>query len=146
MRARRLRASSKLALAAISVAAASCSLINGNFVGGPAAIDGPFTVAGPLMVGGPATVHGPVRARKLIVGGPIWTIPGRETPGPAGQAVSGPVSIGGPLTVNGPLTVDGTLTVGGPLTAETTGPYLDQPAGDTQSPPPGQYSRTPVTE
>ena len=145
MSGRRSHLSPALALVAIGALAASCSLINGNVIGGPASIDGPFAVAGPLTVGGPAVVHGPVRARKLVLGGPLYTLPAGETPGPAGQIATGPLFIGGPLSVNGPLTVDGTLTIGGPLTAESSGAYGDQPAENPQ-PASGAYSQVPVTE
>ncbi len=134
-------------LSVTSFAVASCSLINGNAIGCPASIDGPFAVAGPLTVGGPAVVHGPVRARKVVIGGPFYTLPSGEAPGPAGQVGTGPVFIGGPLTVNGPLTVDGTLTIGGPLTAESSATYGDQPAAaQNEAPASGAYSQTPVTE
>jgi hypothetical protein len=85
----------------IAMVMPSCALLNANVIGGPAVIDGPFTVAGSLKVGGPATVHGPVRARKIIVGGPVYTLPGGEVPGPAGESVVGPFVVGGPLTVFG---------------------------------------------
>jgi hypothetical protein len=149
MSGRRSHLSPTLALIAIGlgVLAASCSLINANAIGGPVSIDGPFAIAGPLTVGGPVVVHGPVRARKLVLGGPFYTIPGGETPGPAGQIATGPLFIGGPLTVNGPLTVDGTLTIGGLLTAESSGAYGDQPAAaESPQPTPGAYSQIPVTE
>jgi len=143
----RIRRSGPLAILALAAScAASCALINGNAIGGPVSIDGPYTVAGSLTVGGPAVIHGPVRARKLVVGGPVYTIAGGEAPGPAGQMVTGPVWIGGPLAVNGPLIVDGTLTIGGPLTAESSGLYGDQPSAGNDGASPGQYSQTPVTE
>jgi len=149
MSGRRSHLSTALALIAIGIGAlaASCSLINANAIGGPVSIDGPFAVTGPLTVGGPVVVHGPVRARKLVLGGPLYTLPAGETPGPAGQIATGPLFIGGPVSVNGPLTVDGTLTIGGPLTAESSGAYGDQPAA-AENPPPasGAYSQMPVTE
>ena len=132
---------------ASALSSASCSLINFNAIGGLVSIDGPFAVTGPLTVGGPVVVHGPVRARKLVLSGPFYMLPGGETPGPAGQVATGPFYIGGSLSVNGPLTVDGTLTIGGPLTAESSGAYDDQPAAaESPQPTPGAYSQIPVTE
>jgi hypothetical protein len=147
MSGRRSHLITTLALIAIGALAASCGLLNANAIGGPVSIDGPFTIAGPLTVGGPVVVHGPVRARKLVLGGPFFTLPAGEAPGPAGQIATGQFFIGGPLTVNGPLTVDGTLTIGGPLTAESSGLYDDQPAAaGSPQPTPGAYSQSPVTE
>ena len=95
-----------------------------GFIGGPLTVDGPLVVEGPLTIGGPAEVHGVVRARSLVVGGPVQALyPKGEPEGQLGQTMTGSIHVGGPLTVNGPLTVDGKLTVGGPLRAEVTEPY-----------------------
>ncbi len=129
MLARPLNAIGAIGIASLCAVSASCSLwasagtFRGNYVGGPLTVDGPFMVQGPLTIGGPATVHGSVRARLLMVGGPVDTsLPSGERAGPAGQTVAGPLVIGGPLTVHGPLLVDGALKVGGPLTTEASGP------------------------
>ena len=110
-------------IALLAVAVASCSLAavdpRAAHIGGPYNVDGPLYVQGPLTVGGPCTVHGPIRAAGLAVGGPVYTLPGGERPGPAGQTFASPLYVGGPLVVNGPLIADGKLTIGGPLTSET---------------------------
>lgn len=142
MHARRLNAAGAIAIASLCAVSASCTLwgragsVHGSYIGGPLTVEGPFMVQGPLTIGGPATVHGAVRARQLIVGGPVDTTLPSEHPGRAGQSVAGPLFIGGPLTVHGPLLVDGTLKVGGPLVTEATAPQ------QVPDPEPLQYQQS----
>ena len=87
---------------------------------GPSTMDSPLTVHGSLTIDGPATIHGVVRARRVIVDGPInSSIVQTSLSNHPAREMRDSTEVFGPLTVNGPLNVDDTLTIRGPLTCES---------------------------